>query len=71
MEFQDQVISIKILLNSEKISRGVGFIKMTNREFALKVINVFDGLVPLGCEFPIEARFANSRAQKEFKERYQ
>ena len=64
---EKEVVSIKILTTREKISRGVGFIKMTSRDMAQRIIEIFDGLVLIGCKFPVEARFANSEAQKELR----
>ncbi|KAK0517928.1 hypothetical protein OC842_007956, partial [Tilletia horrida] len=61
------VISMRILLNSDGTSRGVGFVRLRDREVAQDCIDRLHGRMLPGCASPLQVRFADSEGQKLLK----
>lgn len=49
------------------MSRGVGFARMIDRAAAVAIIEKFNGHILEGTSVPLQVRFADSPAQKQFK----
>ncbi|CAD6982053.1 unnamed protein product, partial [Tilletia controversa] len=61
------VISMRILLNSDGTSRGVGFVRLRDRDIAHECIDRLHGKMLPGCASPLQVRFADSEGQKLLK----
>ncbi|KAG4305545.1 hypothetical protein PORY_001101 [Pneumocystis oryctolagi] len=62
-----KVISNRILRDSNNVSRGVGFARMSDREAADAIIENFDGKKLPGSTMPLQVRYADSPSQKRLK----
>jgi hypothetical protein len=62
------VVSLRILLDDNGVSRGVGFVRLRDRETAQECIDKLHGKVLSGQTTPLQARFADSEAQKRLKQ---
>ncbi|KAG5437456.1 hypothetical protein PCANB_000884 [Pneumocystis canis] len=62
-----KVISNRILRDSNNVSRGVGFARMSDREAADAIIENFDGKKLPGATMPLQVRYADSPSQKRLK----
>ncbi|KAI9592379.1 hypothetical protein BDF19DRAFT_388424 [Syncephalis fuscata] len=62
-----KILSHRILRDNSNVSRGVGFARMESRDSAVAVIQKFNGFVMPGSSLPLQARFADSPAQKKLK----
>ncbi|KAJ1927867.1 hypothetical protein IWQ60_002558 [Tieghemiomyces parasiticus] len=63
-----KVVSPRILRNNEEnASRGVGFVRLADRESAVDLIQKFNGKTLPGGTAPLQIRFADSAAQKKLK----
>lgn len=63
-----EVISLRILTDgSSGKPRGVGFVRLRDRHVAHQCIEQLNGMVFPNQETPLQARFADSEAQKQFK----
>ncbi|KTW28434.1 hypothetical protein T552_01697 [Pneumocystis carinii B80] len=62
-----KVISNRILRDSNNVSRGVGFARMSDREAADAIIENFDGKKLPGAAMPLQVRYADSPSQKRLK----
>ncbi|KAK0517949.1 hypothetical protein OC835_007998 [Tilletia horrida] len=58
---------MRILLNSDGTSRGVGFVRLRDREVAQDCIDRLHGRMLPGCASPLQVRFADSEGQKLLK----
>ncbi|KAE8269708.1 hypothetical protein A4X09_0g2632 [Tilletia walkeri] len=61
------VVSMRILLNSDGTSRGVGFVRLRDRDIAHDCIDRLHGKMLPGCASPLQVRFADSEGQKLLK----
>jgi len=61
------VVSMRILLNSDGTSRGIGFVRLRDREIAQDCIDRLHGRMLPGCVSPLQVRFADSEGQKLLK----
>ncbi|KAJ1653935.1 hypothetical protein IWQ61_006042 [Dispira simplex] len=63
------VVSPRILRRTDESneSRGVGFVRLSDRESALRLIQAFHGQILPGAEAPLQMRFADTPAQKKLK----
>ncbi|KAJ1966378.1 hypothetical protein IWQ62_002437 [Dispira parvispora] len=63
------VVSPRILRNIDENneSRGVGFVRLSDRESAQRLIHAFHGQILPGAEAPLQMRFADTPAQKKLK----
>ena len=62
------VVSLRILLDDNGISRGVGFVRLRDRDTAQECIDKLHGKILPGQTTPLQARFADSEAQKRLKQ---
>jgi RNA recognition motif-containing protein len=62
------VVSLRILLDDNGDSRGVGFVRLRDRDTAQECIDKLHGKVLSGQSTPLQARFADSEAQKRLKQ---
>ncbi|KAI9140635.1 hypothetical protein BKA69DRAFT_1078987 [Paraphysoderma sedebokerense] len=62
-----KILSTRILRDSNNVSRGVGFARMSDRETALAVIQKFNHTNLPNSSSPLQVRFADSVAQKKLK----
>ncbi|KAG5513852.1 hypothetical protein PMAC_000474 [Pneumocystis sp. 'macacae'] len=62
-----KVISNRILRDSNNVSRGVGFARMSDRKAADTIIKNFDGKMLPGAAMPLQVRYADSPSQKRLK----
>ena len=63
-----EVISLRILTDGANGKpRGVGFVRLRDRHVAHECIERLNGMVFPNQETPLQARFADSEAQKQFK----
>lgn len=63
-----EVISLRILTDGTSGKpRGVGFVRLRDRHVAHECIERLNGMVFPNQETPLQARFADSEAQKQFK----
>ncbi|KAL1919009.1 uncharacterized protein VTP21DRAFT_2390 [Calcarisporiella thermophila] len=61
--------SIKIMRDPvTNVSRGVGFARMVDRQSADAIIQKYSGVTLSGASAPLQARFADSAAQKKLKD---
>ncbi|KAL1917885.1 uncharacterized protein VTP21DRAFT_3719 [Calcarisporiella thermophila] len=61
--------STKIMRDpATNVSRGVGFARMVDRQSAEAIIQKFNGITFQGSSAPLQARFADSTAQKKLKD---
>jgi RNA recognition motif-containing protein len=63
-----KIMSKRILRDANGVSRGVGFARMETREAAQEIIQKFNGYMLPGASLPLQARFADSKAQKTLKD---
>ncbi|UZJ52920.1 hypothetical protein CBS101457_002240 [Exobasidium rhododendri] len=62
------VVSLRILLDDSGASRGVGFVRLRDRDIAQECIDKLHGKIVVGQTTPLQARFADSEAQKRLKQ---
>lgn len=62
-----RVHSSRILRDQNRVSRGVGFARMTDREAADAVIEQWNGKSYPGSDIPLQVRFADTPMQKKLK----
>ncbi|BFZ60195.1 hypothetical protein YB2330_001218 [Saitoella coloradoensis] len=62
-----QVISNRILRDTNNQSRGVGFARMADKESAEMIIEKFNGAQIPGSDLPLQVRYADSASQKRLK----
>jgi len=62
-----KVVSSIILYNETGASRGIGLVKLENREDAQTIIDKYNNQVLPGGKNPLQVRFADSEAQKRLK----
>ncbi|KAN0065668.1 hypothetical protein ACQY0O_000798 [Thecaphora frezii] len=62
------VISLRILTDANGESRGVGFVRLKDREVAQECIDRLHGKILAGTTQPLQVRFADSEAQKQLKQ---
>lgn len=59
--------SLRVLKNSVGESRGVGFVRVKDRQTAAFFIDKLHGITLPGSTLPLQVRFADSQSQKDFK----
>lgn len=59
-----QVISTRILRDSEGVSKGVGFARMESKEKCEQIIQIFNGMVMPGSKDPLLVKFADGGNKK-------
>jgi RNA recognition motif-containing protein len=62
-----KVVSSIILYNETGASRGIGLVKLENREDAQTIIDKYNNQILPGGRNPLQVRFADSEAQKRLK----
>ncbi|EPQ27464.1 uncharacterized protein PFL1_05002 [Pseudozyma flocculosa PF-1] len=62
------VVSLRILTDANGESRGVGFVRLRDREVAQECIERLHGRILPGTTQPLQVRFADSEAQKQLKQ---
>ncbi|KAJ3207645.1 hypothetical protein HDU67_007345, partial [Dinochytrium kinnereticum] len=66
-----KVVSTKILRDSTRSSRGVGFARMSTRDSAQNVIDTLNNTMVAGSSQKLQVRYADSFAQKRLKMEHQ
>ncbi|TIB93572.1 peroxisomal copper amine oxidase [Wallemia mellicola] len=59
--------SLRVLKNENGESRGVGFVRVKDRQTASYFIDKLHGITLSGSSLPLQVRFADSQSQKDFK----
>ncbi|KAI3636558.1 hypothetical protein MIR68_005412 [Amoeboaphelidium protococcarum] len=66
-----EVMSSRVMVDSNGKSKGVAFIRYASRSSAQAAIDSLHGkLLTDECKIPLQARFADSQSQKQFKKHY-